>query len=42
FASAGHHHIPVIDAHGQLAGIITESDLVGGLYRQATIQPQAA
>ena len=42
FASAGHHHIPVIDANGQLAGIITESDLVGGLYRQATIEPQAA
>ncbi|WP_439889783.1 HPP family protein [Ralstonia sp. 25C] len=42
FASAGHHHIPVIDADGQLAGIITESDLVGGLYRQATIEPQAA
>jgi len=42
FASAGHHHIPVIDAGGRLAGIITESDLVGGLYRQATIQPHAA
>lgn len=42
FASAGHHHIPVTDAEGRLAGIITESDLVGGLYRQATIQPQAA
>ncbi len=42
FASAGHHHIPVVDAEGRLAGIITESDLVGGLYRQATIQPQAA
>ena len=42
FASAGHHHIPVVDANGQLVGIITESDLVGGLYRQATIEPQAA
>lgn len=42
FASAGHHHIPVLDADGRLAGIVTESDLVGGLYRQANIEPQAA
>ncbi len=42
FAHAGHHHIPVIDADNRLAGIITESDLVGGLYRQATIEPQVA
>ncbi|CAJ0868288.1 hypothetical protein R20233_01489 [Ralstonia sp. LMG 32965] len=42
FASAGHHHIPVLDADGKLAGIVTESDLVGGLYRQANIAPQAA
>lgn len=42
FAHAGHHHIPVLDTDGKLAGIITESDLVGGLYRQATIQPPAA
>lgn len=42
FASAGHHHIPVVDTDGRLVGIITESDLVGGLYRQATIEPKAA
>ncbi|WP_296226996.1 HPP family protein [Ralstonia sp. UBA689] len=42
FAHAGHHHIPVIDADGRLTGIITESDLVSGLYRQAAIEPQAA
>jgi len=42
FANAGHHHIPVLDAEGRLAGIVTESDLVGGLYRQATIEPQVA
>lgn len=41
FANAGHHHIPVLDADGRLAGIVTESDLVGGLYRQANIAPQA-
>jgi CBS domain-containing membrane protein len=32
----------VLDADGRLAGIVTESDLVGGLYRQANIEPQAA
>ncbi|MBS0508012.1 MAG: HPP family protein [Proteobacteria bacterium] len=28
FSDAGHHHIPVVDEAGQLAGIITQSDLV--------------
>ncbi|MDE2203275.1 MAG: HPP family protein [Burkholderiaceae bacterium] len=42
FASAGHHHIPVIDTASRLVGIITESDLVGGLYRQANIEPRVA
>ncbi|MCO5396918.1 HPP family protein [Ralstonia soli] len=42
FASAGHHHIPVVDAEHTLVGILTESDLVGGLYRQANIEPHAA
>ncbi|BAN25484.1 HPP family protein [Caballeronia insecticola] len=35
FAHFGHHHIPVVDAGGQLAGMITETDLISGLYRQA-------
>jgi CBS domain-containing membrane protein len=34
FANDGHHHIPVVDAEGQLAGMITETDLIAGLYRQ--------
>lgn len=34
FADMGHHHIPVVDAHRQLAGIITQADLIAGLYRQ--------
>jgi CBS domain-containing membrane protein len=34
FAHFGHHHIPVIDRNEQLAGMITESDLIAGLYRQ--------
>ena len=34
--------LTVLDADGVLQGIVTESDLVGGLYRQANIAPQAA
>jgi CBS domain-containing membrane protein len=35
FAHFGHHHIPVIDHDERLAGMITESDLIAGLYRQS-------
>jgi CBS domain-containing membrane protein len=41
FADDGHHHIPVIDAHSRLVGIITQSDLIAGLYRQSQMQAQA-
>jgi CBS domain-containing membrane protein len=34
FATHGHHHIPVLDAHRRLAGIITQADLISGLYRR--------
>lgn len=34
FATHGHHHIPVLDAHRRLAGIITQADLITGLYRR--------
>jgi CBS domain-containing membrane protein len=35
FAHFGHHHIPVIDHDERLVGMITESDLIAGLYRQS-------
>ncbi|SAL68301.1 HPP family protein [Caballeronia arvi] len=35
FAHFGHHHIPVVGQHDQLAGMITETDLISGLYRQS-------
>ncbi|TAL95032.1 MAG: HPP family protein [Paraburkholderia sp.] len=38
FADHGHHHIPVLDAGRQLAGIITQADLIAGLYRQTQVQ----
>ena len=31
FSQGGHHHIPIVDGHGQLAGIITQTDLVRAL-----------
>lgn len=37
FSEGGHHHIPIIDADKRLVGIITQSDLVGALYR--AVQP---
>ena len=39
FSEGGHHHIPIIDADKRLVGILTQSDLVGALYR--TVQPVA-
>jgi len=33
FGSTGHHHIPIVDASGRLAGIITQSDVVAALCR---------
>ena len=34
FAHYGHHHIPVVDEARRLIGMITQSDLIGGLHRQ--------
>jgi CBS domain-containing membrane protein len=35
FAAYGHHHIPVLDAQEKLTGMITQADLILGLYREA-------
>lgn len=35
FAGRGHHHVPVVDAQKRLAGIVTQADLISGLYRQS-------
>ncbi|WP_102817180.1 HPP family protein [Burkholderia ubonensis] len=34
FTHSGHHHIPVVDASRRLVGIITQTDLITGLYQQ--------
>lgn len=36
FAHSGHHHIPVVDDDGKVSGVITESDVIAGLYTRST------
>lgn len=31
-AETGHHHVPVVDAAGKLAGMVTQSDVVAALF----------
>jgi CBS domain-containing membrane protein len=33
FADFGHHHLPVVDDTKQLCGMVTQADLVSGLYQ---------
>ena len=39
FGSSGHHHIPIVDAGGRLAGIVTQSDVVAALCRDSLDLP---
>jgi CBS domain-containing membrane protein len=39
FTHLGHHHIPVLDRDRHVAGMITQADLIAGLYRHS-VQPQ--
>lgn len=32
-AETGHHHVPVVDAEGTLAGMVTQSDVVAALFK---------
>ncbi|WP_322044638.1 HPP family protein [Paraburkholderia sp. J67] len=43
FAGRGHHHVPVVDEQRRLAGIVTQADLISGLYQQTQpLQTQRA
>ena len=43
FADFGHHHIPVLDSQTrELAGIVTQADLIAGLHRQPRTPTQAS
>jgi len=34
FSKAGFHHLPVLDQQRRLVGMVTQSDVVGALYRK--------
>ena len=40
FSGYGHHHLPVLDEDNRLVGILTQSDMVGALFR--AVSPEAA
>jgi CBS domain-containing membrane protein len=42
FANHGHHHIPVVDSTGHLIGMITQIDVISGLYRQTMLNAHKA
>ncbi|MGF6812013.1 CBS domain-containing membrane protein [Paraburkholderia sp. Clong3] len=42
FANFGHHHIPVLDRAGRVVGMITQVDLISGLYRQTATRAREA
>jgi CBS domain-containing membrane protein len=42
FANDGHHHIPVLDSEERLAGMITQADLIEGMYRHAYVEQSRA
>ncbi|HXZ06485.1 MAG TPA: HPP family protein [Paraburkholderia sp.] len=42
FAAYGHHHIPVLDTNRRLAGMITQADVISGLYRQTVAEQKRA
>lgn len=38
FASYGHHHLPVVDTANRLRGMVTQANLVAGLYQKSLDQ----
>lgn len=42
FANHGHHHIPVLDDKGHMVGMITQVDLISGLYQQTILKAHQA
>ena len=42
FSDGGRHHLPVVDDHGRLVGMVTQSDMVAALFRAGLERPAAA
>jgi CBS domain-containing membrane protein len=34
----GLHHLPIVDEHQQLCGMVTQSDLIAALYHQLVLK----
>ncbi len=41
FASYGHHHLPVVDTANRLKGMVTQANLIAGLYQKSLDQMTA-
>ena len=41
FSDGGRHHLPVVDDHHRLVGMVTRSDVVAALFRAGREQPAA-
>ena len=39
FSDGGRHHLPVVDGHGHLVGMVTQSDMVAALFRAGIERP---
>ncbi len=37
-AQTGRHHVPVVDEFGRLMGILTQSDMIGAMYRRLALE----
>ena len=42
FSDGGLHHLPVVDEHNRVLGMITQSDMVAALFRQGGERPGSA
>ncbi|MBY0382955.1 MAG: HPP family protein [Xanthobacteraceae bacterium] len=41
-ANGGLHHLPVVDEHGTLAGVVTQSDVIAALFEEKIMQAGTA
>ena len=42
FSDGGRHHLPVVDEHDRVVGMLTQSDMVAALFRAGVERPVAA
>jgi CBS domain-containing membrane protein len=42
FSDGGRHHLPVVDDHHKLVGMVTQSDMVAALFRAGLERPASS